>query len=57
MEQNINILQVGMTFTTPSFIKEGNYIVMVNGMLSMYNGNYALVTNESSTLLATKFKE
>ena len=57
MEQNINILQAGMTFTTPSFIKEGNYIVMVNGMLSMYNGNYALVTNESSTLLATKFKE
>ena len=57
METKPNILQTGMTFTESSFIKEGSYRILVNGMIQRFNGGLLFITNESSNLLATKFKQ
>ena len=57
MEIKTNIPQTGMTFTEASFIKEGSYRIMVNGMIQRFDGGFLFVTNESSNLLASKFKQ
>ncbi len=56
-EQNINLLQSGMVFTNPSTVKDGQYLLLVNGVIQTVNGNFLFATNEPSNLLATKFKE
>lgn len=57
MEQNINIPQTGMTFTHPSMIKEGQFLLLLNGNIQNVSGDFALISNDNSNILGTKFKE
>jgi hypothetical protein len=57
MEQNLNQPQVGMSMKNPSLLKEGEFPLAVNGILQSVNGNFAMLSNDHSNILATKFKE
>jgi len=57
MEQNINQPQVGMSMKNPSLLKEGEFPLAVNANLQSVNGNFALISNDHSNILATKFKD
>lgn len=57
MEQIPNIPRLGMQFTNPSLIKKGTYRILVNGNIQNYSGDFALISNDPSNILATKFKE
>lgn len=57
MEQNLNQPQVGMSMKNPSLLKEGEYPLAVNAILQSANGNFAMLSNDHSNILASKFKE
>ena len=57
MEYNVNSPQVGMSMTPPSLLKEGQFLILVNGNIQAVDGNFAMITNDSSNLLGTRFKE
>ena len=57
MEQNINQPQIGMSMSPPSLLKEGQFLILVNGNIQAVDGNFAMITNDNSNLLATRFKE
>lgn len=57
MEQNVNQPQVGMSMKNPSLLKEGEFPLAVNGILQSVNGNFAMISNDHSNILATKFKD
>lgn len=56
-EKNINIFRQGMSFANPSTLKEGQFSIMVNGVLQSVNDTFLIATNENSNLLATRLKE
>lgn len=56
-EYNLNSPQIGMNFSHPSLLKEGQFLILVNGNIQTVDGNFAMITNDSSNLLATRFKE
>jgi hypothetical protein len=57
MEYNVNSPQIGMSMTPPSLLKEGQFLILVNGNIQAVDGNFAMITNDSSNLLGTRFKE
>lgn len=57
MESRLNAPQIGMIFSHPSLIKGGQFLLLVNGNIQAVDGNFAMITNDHSNLLATKFKE
>lgn len=57
MELNVNQPQVGMSMKNPSLIKEGEFPLSVNANLQSVNGNFALISNDHSNILGSKFKE
>jgi len=57
MEYNLNAPQIGMSMSPPSLLKEGQFLILVNGNIQAVDGNFAMITNDSSNLLATRFKE
>ena len=57
MEQNLSPLQIGMKFKNPSSLKEGEFSLLLNGRIQTVSGNILMVSNDSSNLLATRFKE
>lgn len=57
MEYNVNSPQVGMSMTPPSLLKEGQFLILINGNIQAVDGNFAMITNDSSNLLGTRFKE
>ena len=57
MEQNLNSPQIGMTMSHPSLLKEGQFLILVNGNIQTVDGNFTMITNDSSNILATRFKD
>jgi len=57
MEQNQSQPQVGMSMRNPSLLKESEFSLAVNANLQSVSGNFALINNDQSNILATKFKE
>lgn len=57
MENNINVPQLGMSMVHPSMMKENQFSLLLNGRVQSVNGNWAIITNDSSNILGTKFKE
>src|SRR6187402_145117 len=56
-EQNLNNPQLGMSFLHPSLLKEGQFSLLVNGNIQSFSGNFLFATNDSSNILATRFKD
>lgn len=57
MEQNINVPQIGMSMKHPSQIKEGEFSLLLNGLVQNVSGDFMLISNEQSNILGSKFKE
>ena len=57
MEQNLNSPQIGMTMSHPSLLKEGQFLILVNGNIQTVDGNFTMITNDNSNILATRFKD
>ena len=54
MEQNLNSPQIGMTMSHPSLLKEGQFLILVNGNIQTVDGNFTMITNDNSNILATR---
>ena len=57
MDQNINAPSAGMIMSNPSLIKEGQFLLLVNGNIQSVDGNFAMIANDQSNLLGTRFKQ
>lgn len=57
MDKHVNLPQIGMVMKNPSLLKEGEYPLAVNSVIQSVNGNFALINNENSNILATNFKD
>lgn len=56
--ENMNVPQKGMnTDTHPSHLGESDYIYALNSTIEDYTGSFAMMGNEPSNLLCTRFKE
>ena len=40
MEQNLNQPSIGMTMSHPSLLKEGQFLILVNGNIQTVDGNF-----------------
>jgi hypothetical protein len=56
-EFNINVPQSGMNFANPSTLKEGQFSLILNGILQSVDGNFLMASNDHSNILLTRFKD
>lgn len=54
-EKSVNQPKVGMKFSNPSDLTEGEFSLLVNGQIESINGNFLKVTNSHSNILCNRF--
>ena len=55
-EKNISTPKIGMSFSDPSTLKEGQFSILLNGSVTNAD-SFLILSNEQSNLLYTRFKE
>ena len=56
-EFNINVPQSGINFANASTLKEGQFSLILNGILQSVDGNFLMASNDHSNILLTRFKD
>jgi hypothetical protein len=56
IEKNISTPKIGMSFSDPSTLKEGQFSILLNGSITNAD-SFLILSNEQSNLLYTRFKE